>query len=539
MDIWNYRQIVAERQIGNFFTGGVIKFLYRMPMNTYVNLDKSFIRMRCKLSKANGAQLTDTDDIAPNYLLAHNLIDQIFQCCNGVQIGEQRAYVAQCAALIHRTTYPKSYKDGFLASTNFGEIDFRKRQNTVITNGIDYDELTYQQETEPAGASVGYARPGLDYATNTLTINTGNGQNADAFLQILRGGAANAEIPDLSTLFNIGDVLYISSGAAHDAQVRRTIIGFQTVVDPNQPGAVNNRINLDENLNGSDAAAIGTFLRVARRVINTEESYSFRTDEFEICFKPAISLWHVNNWLPSHDMELKIYPKPENTYQLGSIQSINANKIPNTDYVFNVEDMIMWVAEKKDTVGNGEVSFSYPDLRCQLTNITTTSNVDNQFVVDREAYAFTVCMQDEDTENSTLNSASLFKIRNDEELKINRVYVDWNGQILPNPYPLIEKTSSKDFITQRYYESIYYGDSNTFLDAETQAEYEKAGIYFTFKFGKNKMKTEKVTVSTLFEPNAFENDHKPNLLLFDHFSRSFKYKTMGGRIVEIHADKVN
>lgn len=100
--MFRYKQITSERELSNSFSGGEILFKYDMPSSTQINLSKSFFRMRCKLSRADGTQLTTDDDIAANYLLAYNLFNQMYHCINGKQVGELRSYVAQCGALLHR-----------------------------------------------------------------------------------------------------------------------------------------------------------------------------------------------------------------------------------------------------------------------------------------------------------------------------------------------------------------------------------------------------------------------------------------------------
>ena len=122
--MWKYKQLTSERDLANSnFSAGVITYKYRMPPGNQINLDKSFIRMRCKLSKANGNQLDTGDLIAPNYLMAYGLFKQMYHCINGVQVGEIRSYCSQVGALRHRISYPQSYKDKFLATTNFAKID--------------------------------------------------------------------------------------------------------------------------------------------------------------------------------------------------------------------------------------------------------------------------------------------------------------------------------------------------------------------------------------------------------------------------------
>ena len=526
--MWKYKQITSERDLSTTnFPNGEIKYKYRMPPGHQINLDKSFIRMRCKLSKANGNQLDTGDLIAPNYLMAYGLFKQMYHCINGVQVGEVRSYCSQVGALRHRITYPQSYKDKFLATTNFAKIDFDQRQNDIITKGIQDEGSLKRQSFHMLNQADGTHILGteeLRVNENVAGSNTGNlveYRNA--------GGGGNGAIDLRQTELEIGDKIVFNNNLGLGQT--RSIVAinqFSVQIDgreiPTFPS---------EDILGS------VFFYEKRGGKKSKQS-----QEFELVFKPPMGVWHKDVWLASHDMELKLYPHPDGTYQKNVIESIGTNRTHGSanDFLFEVEDMIMYVALLKQKHEDGEYACSYDDMRCQLTNLTTTSNVDNHFVVDRDAHSFTVAFQDENVENNTQYSATKFKIRNDEELKLNRYYIDYNGIILPDPYPQIEKTSSKDFLTQRYYESIMYSDANNSYDVESLDDWQNAGVFFTHKFGKSMKQTEKVTVSTLFENDAFTTNqvsHNPNLLLFDHFTRTFKMVVSNGVIRDVYADKVN
>lgn len=437
--------------------------------------------------------------------------------------------------IITPTKYPQSYKDKFLATTNFAKIDFAKRQNDVIVNGINYDNLILKDAPLlAAGANNGDVPRIFDYQQpNQIRINGGAADNADRRIVFLANGGT--AIPNLATILKIGDTVYFPDAAAQ--QVRQ-IESFATTNTTNDTIVVNGA-----NLQGVNAAGLNAQFRIRQKEIDTIASTARNTSEFELVFQLPMGIWHKDMWLPAHHMEIKLYPKPENVYQENAIQSINAAKtIANNDFNFEVQDMILYVAQLDTKAPDGQQSITYDDMRCQLTNITTPENVDNHFVVDRQSHSFTVTFQDESCETNSLRSCSLFKVRNEEDLKINRLWVDWNGKILPDPYPLIQKTNAKDFVTQRYYETMMYSESANLYDVESLDEFERAGAYYTFKFGKTDKTTEKVTVSTLFEPNAFgvgANFHNPNLLLFDHFTRTFSLKVSGGKVVEVVADSVN
>lgn len=516
MDPWRYKQVVCTRDLsGTNFPNGELKFSYRMPSNKQINLDKSFIKVRCSLSKADGTKLTLDDDIAPNYLTSYGLIRQMYQCMNGYQIGEQRSYVSQCGALLHRIKYPQSYKDKFLATTDFAKISFQERQNDVIVSGLQLGQGEGFRTMDEYGYVIATNAPNPRHTYETITATN----------EIQFASANGAPAPtDNRDIYSSGDIVEYLDPAGGNVLTRLTIdtVGEDALFFVAVP-----------NINA--ALDIGTNFKLYKKIRRPTRS----SQNFELVFKPALGIWHKDVWLPSHDMELKMYPHPEGTYQKNVIQSLVASKTHDTDFKFEIQDMIMYVCLKDNKHEDGKYTCEYEDLRCQVTNITTTSNVAHHFIVDRESHSFTMALQDENSENDTRYPATKFKIRNDEEFELQRYWLEWNGRQLPNPYPVLSKTADTDFLTQRYYESTYYSGANNNYDVESLDDWENAGMYFTHRFGKGSNQTEKVNVSTLFNSGAFEDDHRPNLLLFDHFDRTFSMQVSSGRVTQVAADIVN
>lgn len=525
-------QVVCERELSqNNFPNGLLKYLYRMPPNQQVNLDKSFITVRCKLSKADGTtQLQRSDDIAPAYLLAYGLFKQMYQHANGEEIGKIDSYVPQQGALAHRIYNPQSFKDKFLATTNFAEVDFEKRRNEIIDTGINMENIVYiKPDPRPAGAGNGVVLEFLDLVTpNQITFIAAGVGVPDSILFTANGGTA---IPDLSKYLQVGESIYFNDGG----EKVQSIVSFATTNSPNDTILTSGAVL------AVAAANYVAQLRYDKFHINVKESKSRTAQEFEINFKPPMGCWHRNVWLPSHDMCLSMYPHPAGTYEKMVIESLDSDKTAGVDYSFEVIDMIMYLAVKDAKHESGQFDVSYEDMRVQLTNITNTSNLDNHFVVDKKSHSFTMCLQDENVENNSLYSASQFRIRNNEQNALTKYFLNFGGFTLPNPYPVLTKTDSVDTLTQRYYESMIYSGAINYKDVESLDDWEKAGAFFTHKFGQAGHKqTERVIVSTLFTDGAFAADHRPNLLLIDHFKRTMKM-TVGhnGKISEISADRIN
>lgn len=553
---WRYRQVTCERDLSNTnFSNGQLKFLYRMPNSQQVNLDKSFLRCRLKLSRFDGTQLTKNDQIAPSYLMSYGLIKQMYQYMNGTEVCQMRNYVPQIGALRHRISYPESYKEKFLATTNFAKKFFEDRQNDVISDGYEgtKNQNTYYDRCARLDAQLVWNNIANAVGGDTITFDFDNGTagesaftwtDAAVATRVLfrEGGVATGALDPAFVAANIdvgSTIYYTVNGNTYQSTVLRIETAGPLEIDGNTS---NTMVIVRQNfVVEADQAFINPAGETFRIRNQANAVQSRRNQEMEIVWKPPMGLWNKDAWLPAHDLCLSMYPYPEGTWQKLLIESLT-DKTHNTDYLLEIEDLIMYLCIKDAKHTDGEFDCEYEDMRCQLTNITTTSNVDHHFVVDRQAHSFTVALQDEDVENNSSRNATYFKIRDDQELKLTRLWVDYNGRVLPDPYPQISKTSAKDFLTQRWYESAYYSGANEHYDIESLDDWERLGMYFTVRFGKGYTQTEKVTVSTLFEAGAFGTgtaEHRPNLLLFDHFQRKFKMIVSGNKVREVHSDIVN
>lgn len=512
MDNFRYKQITCERNLSTTgFSQGVCKYIYRMSQNQQINLNKSYIRLRCRLSKTDNDFLGKQDLIAPNYLLGHAIFRQMYHCINGVEVGNIQQYVGQIGALRTRTYFNKSMQDKYLASTNFAKPSFEDRQNDILENGYDAPRSTQEQSFKELIQNDGVHVLGSE----TLEVKV-----ADETL-VEYNGAVDLE----ETQISVGDILLFKN---EDEPVERYI----KIINADD-------ITIDDR--GIPSFGVTDIENNFCFIKTTGTKPSKRATTFELCFKPPMGIWYNDSWMPAHDMELKLYPHVEGTYQSMAIQSLDSNKLLS-NYKFEVDDMILYVAVKDEKHPDGDYRGDYEEMRAQVQNITTTSSVEYNFVVNRNSHKFTILFQDENVENNTLYSSTLFKIRNDEQLSLSRYYLQYNGRVQPDPYPNLSKTFDVDYLTQRYLESLHYGDSINLEDVESQEDWLEAGPYFTHSFGRSPKLTEKLTVSTQFNENAFgtgNDEHRPNLMVIDHFIRSYIMKVSNGRIVEVKADTVN
>ena len=136
----NYDQVSASRDIaGANFTRGTINFKWSSNGTKWWIPNKSYIRMRCSLTKFNGAPLTLSDNIAP----AMNLVSSLFTSAefriNDKTVSRIGDYLPQIDTLENRMNKSKAYLDGIGETTALWNPDFRVRQNAVcsdVVNGL-------------------------------------------------------------------------------------------------------------------------------------------------------------------------------------------------------------------------------------------------------------------------------------------------------------------------------------------------------------------------------------------------------------------
>lgn len=138
MESVHYQQIQPERDVsGDNFSKGQINFNWTMDSRGYVNFAKSYIKIRIKLSKADGTtQLALTDNIAPSMFLADNLFQSMKIQLNNQVLSEIGDYVPQIAALKQRMYRSDTDLNNYGASTNFTQASYLERHNQISHQGL-------------------------------------------------------------------------------------------------------------------------------------------------------------------------------------------------------------------------------------------------------------------------------------------------------------------------------------------------------------------------------------------------------------------
>jgi hypothetical protein len=544
-----YDQHPPTRDItSNNFPNGAIHFRFQTSGQKWWVPSRSYLRLRCQLSKADGTQLTKADGIAPNMGLCSSLFQSMEFRINDKTISRVSDFVPQVDALETRLSKSRSWLKGIGASVNFWEEDYKVRQADVVSDGVLLEE---QVDSTVQNPPVGRAAMGFDAAGGAAVERNQWGYvEATGLATYARGtDAAGLTAAQASAAYPVGSYFVynaIQGAAATDARV-----GKAAKVVANDGAGV---LTLQTGIIGADVATDGRndFQKIViqgQDEINKARKVQF----FEMTWCPPLSIFKVGHALPSGKYELVLNPQTASVYQKYAIEALlgGGDKVPNiatplapspgSNFIFNIVDMYMYV----NTVEGPRVDditylLDLEQTRCQSESIDTTSFQQKNFDVSPSTYALTVAYQDLRAGTNAQVSSTKFKSYNaaltvSQELKLNRFFINYAGQNLPAPDADPEFSAVKDYTTQRYVESQIY--SGAYFDTgggEELDEYHERGSYYYFSWPRDGTdRSTRVNVHQQFNAADVVN---MRVLLFDHAKQVARVRIQDGRIVDLQLE---
>lgn len=514
----NYDQHPPTRDVtNNAFSNGAIHIRWQVSGQKWWVPSRSYLRVRCSLTKANGTFLELNDNVAPNMGLCASLFQSAEFRINDKVVSRVSDFLPQVDAIETRLNKSRSWLNGIGNAVNFWEDDFKVRQGDVTKDGAS-TTLT-QNITERLAL-------GFDAATNTIEVAANTGVLTFA----ANGGGA---LPVLANIFNVGDEIEIDAGGA--------IGGVRYRISALLAGGLTLQLN---NLQTIPIAAAGLPFRRIRRVLIENDARNLQ--EFELTWTPPLSIFKIGHAMPAGKYELVLNPQTSSVYQKAAIESILADKTA-ADFAFSVKDLYMYVnSVDGPRCDNLTYLLDLEQTRCQSDKIDNTSFGQKNWDVSPSTYALTVAYQDLRAGTNTMCSASKFKSYNaaltgSEETKLNRFYINYAGQNLPAPdadpqFGLINGIT-KDYTTQRYVESQMY--SGAYYDSggcESIKEYHNRGSYYYFSIPRDGTdRSTRVSVHQGFVTTADTTNMR--VLLFDHSKQVARITVQDGNVVAVQLEE--
>ena len=522
MNRMNYEQHTPTRDVTeDNFTKGQIHINWEVSGQKYWMPSKSYLRFRCSLTDAKGNQLTESDDIAPNYGLCSNLFQNGEFRINDKVVSRIGSFMPQIDALDTRLSKSKSWFESIGSSTNFWENKFSVRQADVTSDGTvvgDTDEtilLTSKQLGFPEGTTVAFTA---------------------ATKQFKFAAPAGGGIPDLETTFPIGS--QFSFGSVNPKAFR--------VVDSDDD---DNFIVVSGILIPSDIPA--TALIPFGKITPGKKGRNLK--EFELIWQPPLSIFKVMHAMPSGKFSLVFTPNTSSIIQKYAIQSKTDDKIANlksfesptgeSKFKFQILDMYLYLnTVEGPRFDNGSYYLDLNETTCSSKDITQNGISQKSFDVSPSTYALTACYQDNRVGNDTRCSSSKFKVNNTdyslkaEELQLERFFMNFAGSNKPSPDASPNFKPNVDLTTQRYVDTMIY--SSGYFDnggCETIADFHENGSYYHFIWPRDGSdRSTRVVVNQQFNGTT-KMDHF-NLLLFSHAKKYCRVNIVDGRCVDVQIE---
>ena len=531
--------------VGNNFANGAIHFRFQTSGQKWWIPSRSYIRTRFQLTKGDGITPVDVaDGIAPNMGLMSNLFQSAEMRINDKVVSRVADFMPQVDAIETRLTKSSSWLDTVGEAVNWWETDQPTRQAEVSSDGaiIKGQVPTVAVENTQIDTAIGYAANnsvGYVEATGIITFAAG------------AGGAP----PNSNINFQVGDFIVfdaVGAGETGVLGVRMRVIeapaNLTLRVEP--VGAVNIAV---DNAN--------RFSRV-RTNPPAVAPPSRRVGQFETVWTPPLSLFKIGHALPSGRYELVLNPQTATAYQRRAIESIfgQASKNPTlpggapADYSVRIVDMYMYCATV-DGPRADDITYllDLEQTRCQSEKIDTANFQQKNFDVSPSTYALSVAYQDLRAGENTAVSASKFKSYDnagaglvpagDEELKLNRFFINYAGQNLPAPDAdpqFVPQTGANpaegiDYTIQRYSETQIY--SGAYFDtggAETIEEWHDRGAYYYFSWPRDG--TDRSTRVNVHQQFNGADTTNMRVLLFDHSKQVARVRVQDGRVVDVQVE---
>lgn len=496
------------------------------------------MRFRVKYSKANGQPLSLSDNIAPSMCTISNLFQSMEFRINDQVVSRLSDYCVQIDTLQHRLDKSRSWMNGFGNSINFMSDSFEERQSAICFDALRYDEITASVAQGPpldrvligldAPDGVNNNRNALAYdnATSVVTLSVNGGQ---------------APLPDISTVLPVGSYLQytaIGAGAPTDARLRKPVRVIQ-ILSPTTA-------LVEAGVIGADIPEDGRtdFQRVDSVLSRNSQDESRKAGEVELIYQLPLSIFKIPHGIcGGARYELSMVPHPESTLQKRAIESRGADKVPGTNYKFEVLNCFLYVHQVEGPrMENQEYLVDMTNINCQTEKVMTNNFSQVSVDVSPATHSLVFAYQDTRQGSDTRVSPAKFKSYDDAvtqplETNLTRAFHTYAGVSRPNPDIDNEFKSGRDFTVQRYFESmIANGSAYDSGSAETIQEFLSRGQYFAYTSVKDPSdRSSRVMVHQQFsEEGGVDPKKNMRLLCFSIASQVAKITVQGGEVVSVN-----
>jgi hypothetical protein len=517
-----YNQISSTRNCAEAaFPDGPIQFKFDVGGGKWFVPQRSYLRMRLKISRGDGTSLLESDNIAPSLNMMSNLFQSAEFKMNGTTISRVTDFMSAVSTLKYRLDKSSSWLDTIGNSTNFWD-NHASRKADVCADGLFSDE-TFVTSWTNLGFDV---TDQIIYTHATKSIEFEDNAGAPVAL-------------DVRTKFPIGS--------------RIRLLGVhQTLTDPIVIVLAHTNANT---LEVESALAVDIPMqniqleRVTTGTSSVSRVNARKISHVEIIWSPPLSIFDFQSGISgSCEMELILTPQSSNTYQLLAIESTGAGKTTGnavTDFKVSVENLFFYTnIINGPRVENMNYLIDLEQISCQASVVNNANFAQHNFTVPPSTYAFTVAIQDGRVGADTRCSGSRFKSYNrtltggDEELKLTRLHVSYAGNNYPSPDAEPNFIDGTDFTVNRYVDSnIYSGAYFGMGGCESIEQFHERGSYYYFACPKDDDDAStRVVVNAGFQIGTDTTNMR--ILLFAHSRQCASVSMIDGKCQSVNVQDV-
>lgn len=263
----------------------------------------------------------------------------------------------------------------------------------------------------------------------------------------------------------------------------------------------------------------------------------------ESIFVPPLGVFKQGQALPPGRYELILRPKPDVTYKKSALHSTGADKtvsdigaanaLATGHFDFQIDDIYFNIAtvESSERVSDGDFVLDLTETDCN-NRLISSGATSESYVVPKSTYALTVALQDRRAGTDTLYSPSLFVAEGDAERSIERLRVEYAGQVRPTDDEAVLYDGDTDYLTKRYYQSTLEDGSafdNGGAITKWDPDYLQMGPIFHHQFRRDG--TDASTNVDLYVSYSGIAS-TANLLLFSHSRKVATLRMENGQVSE-------
>jgi hypothetical protein len=489
---------------GEKFADSLIEWKWRLGPNEAFCPKKSYMKLTCKLSKANGDQLTKADGIAPCMFAPYAIFQKGALYSGAYNLEQITDYLSQIESYERRQNSTEKWLEGVGNDIMFSSSSFEKRQNKVISDGTDFNLIP--KRTDRTGL-------GFDAGTNQIDV--------DAVGVVTVTQNAGAVMPDLTTIFAPDDIIEIDTADPAVGVVKyrvSAVIDATTMQVNNTP-----RVVL-----GIDTYEFARIRKVPDRNVST----------FELQVPIPLASFKQNE-IRGGDFRLELTPVAgKNVYKTAFIESLE-DVVPLVDFDFTIQkevEICLYVYEKEDRLTNYDYTLYLNKINVSVDTVNKPDFNTWSANVPQNTNHIGLAFQDIRATTLSTLSPTLFTDPNNGQNQLETYQIQYESEQKPMDRPALELNSATDLLSTEWHNTITNNYSIE-SDPENYQEWKTRGPIYYHNWLKDKdQHATNVRLITQFKSGTDCSNLR--YLLFAHYVEAKNITLVENKVARITTDEM-